>query len=1041
MAVEKLLPQNIEAEAGVLGSLLIDPGAIVQVADFLRADDFYREAHREIYRAALDLYETSDPADLITLTDELQRRGKLDEVGGISYVSSLANQVPTSANVEYYGRIVERTSVLRRLISAAGQIAAVAYSEPDATVALDEAEKLVFNVSQRFTRDDLEPIRETLREYIDKLDQLHEHRGTIVGVATGFSDLDKMTGGLQKSDLVILAARPAVGKCLTAHTLIDDPATGERLTIEECVQRRTAEVFGLSEAGDVRATAISDWIDSGVQPCYRVRTRTGRMVEVTGHHPFLTVHGWTPLHDLQVGSSIAVPTAVPAFGQDESWPIELVRLLAYFIAEGGLTDGSPEFTNTDPVIIEDFCAIIARHFPACAIRQEKITYVVAQPRNAEAMRGRGFVMPPNPVTQWLKELGLWDKLAKEKRFPSCVWTWSRRYLAEFVRILMSCDGSIYPVAGDPRIEFTVASSELADDLHHAFIRFGIIAKRYTTSMGAERVEITSQDAIRIYQREIGWFGEKTQRFADLAPRIRQHPGNSGHAPKEVWPLVMTAARSQGLAMVELARRSGETTKQGKYGGYNPHTRRGLPRHRLVRYGEVLGSTSLRRLGSPDIYWDEIVAIEDIGSQQVYDLTVPDGENFIAQDVIVHNTAMALSLARNAAMRFNRKIALFSLEMSKEQLAARMLSMDAGVDQSKLRTGYINDEEWDRISESVGRLSEADIYIDDTPGITLVEMRSKARRLMMEHGFDLLIVDYLQLMQGSHAGRGHENRVMEISEISRGLKGIARELNVPVLALSQLSRAVESRTEKKPQLSDLRESGCLTGETPVYLPDLGIYRPIAELVGRSGFHVLALNTETWKLEPAVVSNAFATGRKPVYRLTTRLGRTIRATANHKFCTIAGWRRLDEMEPGMPIAAPPMPAHTALASIAARASTPVTDGHGRVVEQVVQLAGRDAYWDEIVSIEPDGEADVYDLTVEDLHNFVAADIVVHNSIEQDADIVMFIYRDEVYNPDSDRKNIADIIVAKHRNGPIGQVSLYFMAAQTLYRDLDLRTADDE
>ncbi|MGE5333405.1 MAG: replicative DNA helicase, partial [Nitrososphaerota archaeon] len=777
MVVEKLLPQNIEAEAGVLGSLLIDPGAIVQVADFLRPDDFYREAHREIYRAVLDLYETSDPADLITLTDELQRRGKLDEVGGISYVSSLANQVPTSANVEYYGHIVERTSVLRRLISAAGQIAAVAYSEPDATVALDEAEKLVFNVSQRFTRDDLEPIRETLREYIDKLDQLHEHRGAIVGVPTGFTDLDKMTGGLQKSDLIILAARPAVGKCLTAHTLIDDPDTGERLTIEECVQRRQERVFGLSEAGDVRVTAVSDWIDSGMQPCYRVRTRTGRMVEVTGHHPFLTIHGWTPLHDLRVGSSIAVPTAVPAFGQDESLPIELVRLLAYFIAEGGLTDRSPEFTNTDPAIIEDFRAIIAQHFPACAIRQERITYIVAQPRVA------GGRMPPNPVRRWLEEHRLWGKLARDKRFPSCVWTWSRRYLAEFLRILMSCDGSIYPVAGDPRIEFTVASRGLADDLHHAFIRFGIVAKRYTTSMGAERVEITSPDAIRVYQREIGWFGEKAHRFAELAPRVRQHPGNAGHAPKEVWPLVMAAARSQGLAMVELARRSGETTKQGRYGGYNPHTRRGLPRHRLVRYGEVLGNLSLRRLGSPDIYWDEIVAIEEIGEQQVYDLTVPDGENFIAQDVIVHNTALSLSLARNAALRYGQRVAVFSLEMSKEQLAARLLSMDAGVDQSKLRTGYINDEEWDRISEAVGRLSEANIYIDDTPGITLVEMRSKARRLMMEHGFDLLIVDYLQLMQGSGGGRGHENRVMEISEISRGLKGLARELNVPVMALS------------------------------------------------------------------------------------------------------------------------------------------------------------------------------------------------------------------------------------------------------------------
>ena len=216
---------------------------------------------------------------------------------------------------------------------------------------------------------------------------------------------------------------------------------------------------------------------------------------------------------------------------------------------------------------------------------------------------------------------------------------------------------------------------------------------------------------------------------------------------------------------------------------------------------------------------------------------------------------------------------------------------------KLRTGNINDEEWERISESAGRLSEANIYIDDTPGITMVEMRSKARRLMMEHGFDLLIVDYLQLMQGSGGGRaGHENRVQEISEISRGLKGLARELNVPVMALSQLSRAVESRTEKKPQLSDLRESGCLDRRHPVYLPDLGVYRPIEQLVGQSGFRVLALNTDTWKLEPATVSNAFATGHKLVYRLTTRLGRTLRATANHKFLTIEGWHRLDELAAG-------------------------------------------------------------------------------------------------------------------------------------------------
>src|SRR5579871_1830763 len=219
MAVEKLLPQNVEAEAGVLGSLLIDPEALVQVGEFLRPDDFYRDAHRIIYEAVLDLYEAGDPTDLITLTDELARRGKLDEIGGIGYVSSLANQVPTSANVEYYARIVERTAILRRLIHAAGQIAGVAYNEPDAAAALDEAEKLVFNVSQRYVREEFEHIRDTLREYIDKLDQLHERRGTIVGVPTGFNDLDKMTGGLQKSDLIILAARPAVKKTALSLSL------------------------------------------------------------------------------------------------------------------------------------------------------------------------------------------------------------------------------------------------------------------------------------------------------------------------------------------------------------------------------------------------------------------------------------------------------------------------------------------------------------------------------------------------------------------------------------------------------------------------------------------------------------------------------------------------------------------------------------------------------------------------------------------------------------------------------------------------------
>lgn len=1030
--MEKQLPQNIEAEFGVLGSIIIDPEAIIQVADFLHGEDFYRDANRTIYEIIIQLYEQRIPADFITICDVLERQNRLEEVGGPGYITALINQVPTSGNVEYYGHIVERNAIMRRLAHAAGEIAAIAYSDAEAEEALDKAEQTIFTISQNHTHSDFSPIRDLMTDYMTKLDQLHERRGTIVGVPTGFTDLDRLTGGLQRSDLIILAARPAVGKCLTARTLIDDPTTGARLTIEECFKRRLSTVYGISEDGKTRATSISDWIDSGIQPCYRVQTHSGRVVEVTGHHPFLTSHGWIPLHDLTVGQHIAVPTAVPAFGADESWPTDKVRLLAYLIAEGGLTGNSPAFTNTDPIIVADFKQIIATHFPACSLRQERITYTIAQQKSAYTQKGIA-TLPKNPVTAWLRELGLMEKLAQDKFFPACIWQWSRRYLAEFLRVLMSCDGSIYSAQGCPRIEFGVASPQLAEDVYHAFVRFGIIAKYYKSAPNAWRVVITNPESIKRYQDEIGWIGEKCNRFVDYQHVISQRLGNLGHAPKEVWEIVRTGAKREGMPLIELARRCGETTGYGKYAGYNAHVKRGIPRYRLAAYAEILNDASLRRTASQDIYWDKIISIEPIGEHQVYDLTVPDGANFVAQDIFVHNTSLALSLAHNSAMKHGQSIAVFSLEMSKEQLVQRLLSMDASIDQQRLRTGWIEDDEWERIIVAMEGLSQASIWIDDTASISTTEMRSKARRLQAEHGVDLIIVDYLQLMQSTIGNKRNENRVQEVSEISRSLKGLARELNVPVLALAQLSRTVESRQSKVPQLSDLRESGCLAGESLVYLPDEGVYKRIDSLIGQDGFNVLALNDQTWKLEPKMVTKAFSTGHKPVYKLRTRKGNSIRATANHKFLSFKGWLRLDEMSSGMHIALPrtlPDLQHATMRhrERALRVSTIVQS------IELSNLAQSDVYWDEVVDIEPDGEEEVYDLTVDDHHNFVTNNIIAHNSIEQDADIVMFIYRDDVYNPDSERKNIADIIVAKHRNGPVGEVSLYFQASQTRFRDLE-------
>ncbi|MBD2359310.1 replicative DNA helicase [Tolypothrix sp. FACHB-123] len=376
------------------------------------------------------------------------------------------------------------------------------------------------------------------------------------------------------------------------------------------------------------------------------------------------------------------------------------------------------------------------------------------------------------------------------------------------------------------------------------------------------------------------------------------------------------------------------------------------------------------------------------------------------------------------------VAVFSLEMSKEQLVQRLLASEAGIESGYLRSGRLSQAQWEPLSLAISKLSDIPLFIDDTPNITVTQMRSQARRLQAEQGINLglIVIDYLQLMEG--AG---DNRVQELSKITRSLKGLARELSVPVIALSQLSRGVEARTNKRPMLSDLRESGCLSGDSLVTLADTGLQVPIKELVGKSGFSVLALNENTMQLEKAIVSHAFSTGVKPVFTLKTRLGRTIRATANHKFLTVNGWRRLDNLAISDRLALPhTLPSHYLKTQnlILEKDSTLTTVTKS---PKISLLEKNDVYWDEIVSIEFSGEEEVFDLTVPGLHNFVANNIIVHNSIEQDADLVIMLYRDDYYNNDTPDRGIAEVIVAKHRNGPTGTVKLLFDPQFTKFKNL--------
>ncbi len=439
------------------------------------------------------------------------------------------------------------------------------------------------------------------------------------------------------------------------------------------------------------------------------------------------------------------------------------------------------------------------------------------------------------------------------------------------------------------------------------------------------------------------------------------------------------------------------------------------------------------------------------------------------------TSFALKIAQNVAVRARKPVLFFSMEMGYLELTKRMLASEAQISAKKLQTGRLSENDFLRVNQAIGRLAEAPFFIDDNPHTTVMEMRAKGRRVKARYGeLGLIVVDYLQLMT-SHSKRV-ESRQVEVSEISRGLKILARELECPVMCAAQLNRQLEYRADKRPVLADLRESGCLVASTLITLAD-GSTTTIGELYASDAHDVEVMTLdEHLRLVPGTMSHAFSSGVKKVFELVLASGRRVVASANHPFLTIDGWVHLADLRPGMAIASSratgpevdplldsiprdiwdyierksvaldgAMRAHDLVERLGAEAG-----GTHRVYERGVtralmrriadvlpdpflrDLGTSDVLWDEIVAIEPRGEEEVFDATVPATHNFIANDIVVHNSIEQDADIVMFIYRDEYYNKESDQQGLADIIIAKHRSGPTGDIKLVFYGERATFEE---------
>jgi replicative DNA helicase len=904
-SLEKLPPYNLEAEQAILGAILLDNTALHKALEIFDPEDFYRKSHRKIFTAMLTLIDRGDIVDLLLLRDELERRGDLDEIGGPAYLAALVDQVPTAANIEFHAKIVHEKAVARNLLNASIEIATRCYDDSeDVGDILADAEQKIFAISEGKIKRGFTPLSEIVKHGYERIEELAERKSLVTGVPTGFIELDHITSGLQPSDLIIIAARPSMGKCLSkdSEVVLSD---GSIKTIQKIVTSQTGELLSLGNNFKLHVMPIAQFVDDGIKPIFQVTTKLGRSITTTASHPFLTIQGWKPLYELSIGDKIAVSRRIPIWGNN-TLSEGKIKLIAYFIGDGCLTTRNPLFTNTNDRVQQDFIQAISESFDdvgvakfdshgtrAASFRVRANTQVMTQRRKTFGKRLKaklreaqwsyaalatqlqvspalvcfwcqGGCAPSqsvfsklcqtlavreeeliptgiqsiqqnsaNSLTLWLQELHLWGHTAHTKAIPSLVFTLSKSQLALFLNRLFATDGwaSIQNHGSAQQIGYVSVCEKLIRQIQHLLLRFGIISsirekqvKYQQTRRKTWSLQITHAESLKVFIDEIGIFGKEDvlakMKAIASSKRIQS---NTDHIPVEIWGYIRTRKGTESWGA--LARRAGIA------GHSNIHVgKRALSRKRLSLLATALQDQWLIHLAKSDIYWDQIVLIEAHGEGQVYDLTIPSTHNFVANDICVHNTSLCLNIAQHVGVKEQIPTAVFSLEMSKEQLGIRLLCAEARLNSHDVRIGKIQDGDWDRLAHALEILSNAPIYIDDTPAITILEMRAKAKRLMLEKGLGIVIVDYLQLMQ---TRTRHENRQQEITEISRSLKTLAKELDVPVIALSQLSRAVEQRTDKRPVLSDLRESGSIEQDADVVM---FIYRP--EIYGIEGAEGLA-----------------------------------------------------------------------------------------------------------------------------------------------------------------------------------------------------------
>ncbi|MBC7921731.1 MAG: replicative DNA helicase [Ferruginibacter sp.] len=755
----KIPPQALDLEEAVLGALMIEKDALTTVVDILKPFSFYKEAHQRIYNAILSLFKSSEPVDTLTVVTQLRKTGELEISGGAFYIAQLTDRVNSAANIEFHARIVAQMAIKREMISAASDILRDAYEDTtDVFQLLDRTEQTLFAISESNIRKNFERMGALIQQALVDLEKRALIKDGLTGVPTGFSSLDRVTSGWQKSDLVILAARPGMGKCLGVGTRVvmydgslkkvEDVVVGDQLMGDDSTPRKVLSI--------ARGRENMYWVRQNRGLDYRVneshilslkRSRT-EWKHKNGDVLNISVREYLQKADKFKSNYKGYKVAV----EFDEQPLPIAPyFLGIWLGDGSA--GNCRITTKDHEIV-DYLREYAGQL------ELQLTEEVYENRcNAYGItRGRGKKFPE------------WHSASRNGGQPTA--------------------SGQFPAFS---LQNELREMELIENKH--------IPRNYLINSTEKRLMLLAGliDSDGHYNVQSNGY-EITQKNEQLARQIKFLGDTLGFR---------TSLKRKRASISRIGFES-EVFRVRLYGD-------------LDRIPVRLAYKKALPWKSPVDWRMTGIQVEFDREDDYYGFEIDGNRLFLLEDMTVtHNTAFVVSAMRNAAVDFQKGVAIFSLEMSSVQLVNRLISAEAELESEKIKKGSLLRHEWEQLHHKIAKLTEAPIFIDDTPALSILELRAKCRRLKSQHDIQLVVIDYLQLMTGDTSGKMGGNREQEIASISRALKNLAKELDVPVIALSQLSRAVETRGgDKRPQLSDLRESGSIEQDADMVI---FLYRP-------------------------------------------------------------------------------------------------------------------------------------------------------------------------------------------------------------------------